>query len=332
MSVLETAPHSASRPATARAAEGADEAHAPHREHRINWVKSIPFFFVHVAALSIFFVPFAWKWVALAVGLYLVKMFGITAGYHRYFSHRSYRVGRGFQFVLALTGILSLQKGPLWWAAHHRHHHATSDGPEDLHSPHQDGFWWSHVGWILSNEHHRTEIERVPDLARFPELRWLDRHYIVPGVLLAVALFLLGGWSALAWGFFFSTVLTWHCTFFINSLAHVFGRRRYPTTDDSRNSLLLALLTLGEGWHNNHHHYMASARQGFFWWEVDISYYVLKAFSKVGLVWDLRQPPKRLLDREAIRAAAPEGKAPRVEKAQQARKARKAGKALDKAA
>lgn len=270
----------------------------PHAR-RLTWreaLHSLPFFGVHLSCLAAFFLPFSWGLVALCLGLYLVRMFGITGGYHRYFSHKSFRTSRWFQFVLAVLGLLALQKGPLWWAAHHRHHHLHSDGEDDLHSPHQDGFWWSHMGWILARDHNQTDLSRIPDLARHPELVWLNKYHLVPGVTLAVLLFLLGDWQALVWGFSISTVLTWHATFAINSLTHMFGRRRFATTDDSRNSLLLALVTLGEGWHNNHHHYMASTRQGFYWWELDPTYYVLKGLAALGIVWNLREPPRRVLD------------------------------------
>jgi stearoyl-CoA desaturase (delta-9 desaturase) len=270
----------------------------PHE--RISW-KAAPFLACHAVALATpFVVPASGPLVALAAALYAVRMFGITAGYHRYFSHRTYRTSRAFQLVLAWLGAAASQKGPLWWAAHHRDHHRHSDGPEDLHSPVQRGFWWSHAGWFLCDRYAATELGRVKDLARYPELRWMDRNWWVPPVALAGALLLLGGLPALLWGFFVSTVLLWHGTFVINSLAHVIGRRRYETRDDSRNSLALALVTLGEGWHNNHHHYPGSANQGFFWWEVDVSYYVLRALAAVGIVWDVRRPPE-----EVLRAAAP---------------------------
>ena len=260
----------------------------------LKW-SSLPFALSHVAALGIFFVPFRWSLVALCLGLYLVKMFAITAGYHRYFSHRTYKTTRAFQFVLAVLGALSLQRGALWWAAHHRHHHRYSDRYGDLHSPGLQGFLHAHVGWILDAANNETRLDRVGDLARYRELVWLDRWHALPGVLLAIALFAIGGAPWLFWGFFFSTVLTWHATFCINSLTHMFGRRRFRTKDDSRNSWVLALLTLGEGWHNNHHYWKASARQGFFWWEVDVSYYVLRLLAALGVVWELRQPPRELL-------------------------------------
>jgi stearoyl-CoA desaturase (delta-9 desaturase) len=216
-------------------------------------------------------------------------MFFITAGYHRYFSHRSYRLGRSAQFVMALGGTTALQQGPLWWAAHHRHHHRWSDTERDVHSPIR-GFWWSHVGWILSDRDGGTQETRVQDLAKYPELRWLDRHHWVGALALAVGTFAVGGWAGLVIGFGLSTVLLWHGTFLVNSLAHVVGRRRYVTSDTSRNSLLIALLTNGEGWHNNHHHYQASARQSFHWYQWDPSYYVLWLLGKVGIVHDLKTP------------------------------------------
>jgi stearoyl-CoA desaturase (delta-9 desaturase) len=260
-------------------------------------VKSIPFLAVHLIALAaVALGPFSWPLVALALVSYLVRMFAVTAGYHRYFSHRSYRTGRGFQLLLALVGATATQKGPLWWAAHHRDHHRYSDQPDDIHSPVQSGFWWSHVGWFMSSRNDATKLERVRDLARYPELRWLDRYHLVPVVGYAAALWAAGGVPFLLWGYFVSTVLLWHGTFLVNSLAHVVGRRRYDTADASRNSLLIALVTLGEGWHNNHHHYQSTANQGWFWWEIDVTYYALRALASLGVVRDLRTPPPAVRD------------------------------------
>jgi stearoyl-CoA desaturase (delta-9 desaturase) len=268
-------------------------------------VKSLPFALVHLGAVVLpFFVPFSWGLVGLALALYLVRIFGITGGYHRYFSHRTYRTTRWFQFVLAVLGAASLQKGPLWWSAHHRRHHRHSDQEGDLHSPRLQGFFWAHVGWILAADHEATDIERVPDLAKYPELHWLDDYHAVPAIAMAVALYLLGGLPALVWGFFVSTVICWHCTFMINSLTHMFGRRRYTTRDDSRNSVVLAILTLGEGWHNNHHYWQSSTRQGFFWWEFDPTYYVLRLLALAGIVWDIKEPPRHVVAGNKLRAAA----------------------------
>ncbi len=285
---------------------------APAREETLNWVSSIPFFAVHLACFAAFFLPFHWWDVAAAAGLYYFRMWALTTGYHRYFSHRSFKTGRVFQFILALGGTLCVQKGVLWWAAHHRHHHKESDQEKDIHSPIQKGFWWSHAGWILCDKYAETRFEGIRDFASFPELRWLNRFYLVPPVALAVGLFLLGGWELLVWGFFISTTFLWHGTFTINSLSHVFGKRRYKTTDTSRNNWLLALITCGEGWHNNHHYHQNTANQGWFWWELDLSYYSLKVLSGLGVVWDLRTPSKSVkyafrsyseADRAALRNA-----------------------------
>ena len=255
-----------------------------------------PFWTVHLVCLAAFYTGVTWSALAVCLALFWLRMFGVTAGYHRYFSHRSYKTSRPFQFVLALLGTLAVQKGVLWWAGNHRQHHKYSDQVEDLHSPVQRGFWWSHVGWILAPDYEATQLDRIPDMAKYPELRWVNDHFLLPPVALAVLLYLVGGATWLVWGFFISTTVLWHATFTINSLAHVWGQRRYETTDTSRNNAWLALLTMGEGWHNNHHRYMNSARQGFFWWEIDLSYYVLVALSWCGLVWDLHQPPRRLLE------------------------------------
>jgi stearoyl-CoA desaturase (delta-9 desaturase) len=259
---------------------------------RPRWRQNLPFWGVHVAALvGGIWVGWSWQAAAWLVGGYAVRMFAITAGYHRYFSHRTFKTSRVFQFVLALLAGSAAQQGPLWWAAHHRRHHKYSDLPEDIHSPRQRGFVWSHVQWILSSRHTETDFAAIPDFARYPELRWLDRYDVTTVVLSAVVTFLIGGSTGLVWGFFVAIVGAWHITFCINSLAHVWGRRRYETADDSRNNAVLAMLTFGEGWHNNHHHYQRSARQGFYWWEVDITYYVLKALEAVRVVWDVEGVP-----------------------------------------
>jgi stearoyl-CoA desaturase (delta-9 desaturase) len=204
---------------------------------------------------------------------------------------------------------MAVQRGPLWWAAHHRHHHAHADEENDSHSPAQHGFWWSHVGWFMNRSNFRTRSELIRDLMRYPELRFLDRFDIVPPIALAALLFFGGnalsqaypqldtsGAQLLVWGFFISTVLLHHVTFTVNSLAHRFGRRRYATSDDSRNNWWIALLTFGEGWHNNHHHFPGSVRQGFYWWEIDLTYYLLRAMAACGLIWDLKTVPARFRD------------------------------------
>lgn len=277
------------------------------KDEKLDWFTSLPFFACHLMCIWAFFAGPRLVDLAVCLGLYVFRMWGITAGYHRYFSHRAFKTGRAFQFILAFAGTLSAQKGVLWWAAHHRHHHRESDTAKDIHSPLQRGFWWSHVGWILCARYSETRSESIKDFARFPELRLLNRFHLVPPVLLAVALVLLGGFSMLLWGFFVSTTLLWHGTFTINSLSHIFGKRRYRTTDTSRNNWLLALVSLGEGWHNNHHYHQNTANQGWFWWEVDLSYYSLKVLSWVGVVKDLRVPSEAV--KYAFRKYTPEERA-----------------------
>jgi len=279
-----------------RPIEGMRALSSPGEEDRVDLSRLIPFLLVHLMALGVFLIPFKAWYVGLAVGLYYLRMFGITAGYHRYFAHRAYKTSRTFQFLLAWLAVSSAQKGVLWWVAHHREHHRYSDQPEDVHSPVQRGIWWAHVGWIFAKRNGATNLARVADLARFPELRWLERWDLAPPVALAAGLLLWGGLPALLWGFFVSTTLLWHGTYTINSLAHLFGSRRYATRDDSRNNWFLALLTLGEGWHNNHHFYRPAANQGFFWWEFDPTFYVLKVLSWIGLIWDVRTPPRSVLE------------------------------------
>ncbi len=283
-------------------------ANAPRK--RTEWLRILPFASLHLACLAVFLVGWSPIAVAVAVGMYLVRMFAITGFYHRYFSHRAFKTSRGWQFVFALLGASATQRGPLWWASHHRRHHQHSDGPKDVHSPLQHGFWWSHIGWITSRENFRTDLDAVRDLVRYPELRFLDRFDTLVPVLTGAAMFALGsvlgalwpslgtsGWQMLVWGYVISTVVLAHATFTINSLSHLIGWRRYATTDTSRNNPVLALLTLGEGWHNNHHYYQSSARQGFYWWELDLTYLGLKALAAVGIVHDLRPVPTKVRDK-----------------------------------
>ena len=274
-----------------------------HPDRTIRPSAAIGFLLVHLLALGVFVVGFSWTGVALCLGSYTLRMFAITAGFHRYFAHRTYRLGRVSQFLLAFLAQTSAQKGVLWWAAHHRHHHKWSDTPKDIHSPIQDGFWWSHIGWILSGQFDETNLSLIPDFAKFPELRWLDRNQYAPVLVYALATWAFFGWTGLFWGFFLSTVFLWHGTFCINSLTHVFGRRVFPTGDTSRNSFLLALVTMGEGWHNNHHYYPSSAAQGFRWWQIDPSYYVLWLLERVRLVRGLRRAPSPAATASALAAA-----------------------------
>jgi len=278
------------------------------------WLRALPFGLVHLACLAAFWVGFSPTALAIAAAAYAVRMFAITGFYHRYFSHRTFSTSRWAQFLFALIGNSSLQRGPLWWAAHHRQHHRYADQQTDPHSPHQHGFWWSHVLWITSRQHFATDLNAVQDLARFPELRLLNRFdFLVPS-LFAAALYTLGstlethmphletnGPQLLIWGFFISTIALFHATCTINSLAHQFGSRRYPTDEHSRNNGWLALLTFGEGWHNNHHYCPGACRQGFFWWEIDLTYYGLKALSWLGIIWDLHPVPDRAYRHEQER-------------------------------
>ncbi|HVF49487.1 MAG TPA: acyl-CoA desaturase [Pyrinomonadaceae bacterium] len=271
---------------------------------KLDYFICIQFLLIHLVCLLALWTGVSVVAVAVCLALYVVRMFGITAGFHRLLSHRSYRTGRVFQFVLAFLGTTANQKGPLWWSAHHRRHHLYTDTERDLHSPVARTLWQSQVGWFLTRESQATEWKLISNLVKFRELRFLDRYYSLPPALLALATFALGalleryapalgtsGWQMLIWGFFISTVLLYHGTFTVNSLAHIFGSRRFQTDDNSRNNLFVALITLGEGWHNNHHHYPSSERQGFYWWEIDVAHYTLRALSLVGIVWDLRTPP-----------------------------------------
>jgi len=259
---------------------------------------AIPFAIAHLVCFAAIWTGVHLVDILIAIGLYAIRMFGITAGFHRYFSHRSFKTSRVFGFILAFLAQTSAQSGVLWWAGTHRHHHRHSDDEDDVHSPVRRGFWFAHVGWIFTERYQETNMDAIPDFAKYPELVWLDRHPFLPAIKLAVLVFICAGWSGLVVGFFWSTVATWHGVFCINSLAHVWGRKRYLTGDQSRNNWWLALLTLGEGWHNNHHHYQSSSRQGFRWYEIDITYYVLKVLAAIGLVWALRTPPRSVVANE----------------------------------
>ena len=258
----------------------------------------VPFIVVHLVCFAAIWTGVTWGALATCVGLYWLRIFAIGAGYHRYFSHRAYSTSRVFQFVLAFVAQSTTQKSILWWAAKHRHHHLHSDTEDDVHSPRQSGFVYAHVGWIFAARHDKTDLTKISDFARYPELMLLHRFELAPAILLGLIVFLIGGWTHLVVGFFWSTVALYHATFSINSLAHVLGKKRYVTGDDSRNNWLLAFFTMGEGWHNNHHAYQASARQGFRWWEFDPTYYLLRGLSLLRIVWDLKSPPKAVLRNE----------------------------------
>ncbi|HYC89963.1 MAG TPA: acyl-CoA desaturase [Thermoanaerobaculia bacterium] len=277
---------------------------------RIDWLRCTPFLLLHAGCLAVFLVGWSWTSVAIAAALYLVRMFGITGIYHRYFSHRTFRTSRAAQFVFALIAASSAQRGPLWWAANHREHHRASDTEGDPHSPLRVGFFRAHAGWFMSSRFYATNYRRIQDFARFPELVWLNRFDSVVPLALAAATYAAGtllerfapslgvtGPQLFVWAFVLGTTVLFHATASINSLAHLFGSRRYATGDESRNNVWLALITLGEGWHNNHHQHMGCTRQGFYWWEIDVTYYALRVLSWMGIVWDLRRVPDAAYDR-----------------------------------
>jgi stearoyl-CoA desaturase (delta-9 desaturase) len=279
----------------------------------VDWLRITPLIFLHIMCLGVIWVGWSWTAIIVAGILYVVRMFAITGFYHRYFSHKAFKTNRFWQFIFGVMGNASVQRGPLWWASHHRHHHRYTDQEADVHSPSRHGFWWSHIGWLTSRSNFPTKYQFVSEWAKFPELRWLNRFDTVIPILLAVSLYFLGeflehvapqlgtnGMQLVVWGFFISTVVLLHATVTINSLDHMYGRRRYNTNDTSRNNALLALITMGEGWHNNHHHYAVSARQGFFRWEIDMTYYLLVVMSWLGMVRDLRPVPDRVLNRNRI--------------------------------
>jgi stearoyl-CoA desaturase (delta-9 desaturase) len=279
---------------------------------QVDWPRSIPFVLMHLVCFAVIWVGVSPIAVWMAVGLYFVRMFAITAFFHRYFSHKTFSTSRAFQFVMAVWGATSVQRGALWWAGTHRHHHLHSDDPEDKHSPVVDGFWWSHIGWITAKKNFPTDYRRIPDLAKYPELVFLNRFDTLVPALAGLTIYGVGAWlgahgydtngpQLLVWGVI-STVVLFHGTGCINSLAHVFGTKRFRTTgDESRNSFILTLITLGEGWHNNHHRYQATTKQGFYWWEFDPTYYLLKLLSWLGLIWGLKGVPASVYE-EAARA------------------------------
>lgn len=289
--VEQAAPSALSVPPSKTAASKAP----PRRRHRYERLGWIPFFLSHLVMFGAIWSGVTWEAIAVGVVLYFVRMFGVTGGYHRYFAHRAFETSRWFQFVLALLATMTIQRGPLWWAAHHRAHHLHSDTENDLHSPVVDGFWHSHFGWLFAGNA-ETDMKRVKDLAKYPELLWLDKYWLVVPVLTSVLVWLVWGWPGFFIGFAASGVLVWHSTFLVNSLAHVWGKRRFETKDQSRNNLVIALLTMGEGWHNNHHRYMNSARMGFYPGEIDLTYLTLRGLEKLGIVWNLKGVPERILE------------------------------------
>ena len=286
--------------------EGAESFRSTPKQ--VDWPRTIPFIILHLGCLGVIWVGISPLAVWLAVGLYFFRMFAITGFLHRYFSHKTYSTSRAFQFIMALWCSLAVQRGALWWAYTHRHHHKHSDEEDDKHSPVVDGFWWAHIGWITSKKNFPTDYSKITDLAKYPELVFLNRFDTLVPILFAGSLYGLGaylgahgvetsGGQLLVWAFFISTTVLFHGTSCINSLAHVWGTKRFKTTDDeSRNSFILTLITLGEGWHNNHHRYQATTKQGFYWWEFDPTYYLLKMLSWTGLIWGLKGVPEAVYE------------------------------------
>ena len=278
-------------------------------ENKVEWFRCLPFIVIHLLAVLAFFYPVTLYGIALALFSYSIRMFTITAFYHRYFSHRSFKTGRFMQFIGGFIACSAGQRGPLWWAAHHRRHHRHSDTDKDIHSPHTKGVFWSHTLWFMTDYAVPTLLKEIPDWVKFPELRFINRFDWIPVVMLGLGCYLLGtvewfhtltgltGLTTFIWGFLIPTVFLYHATFAVNSITHLFGKKRFDTGDESRNNAFIALITFGEGWHNNHHFFPGSARQGFFNGEFDITYYILKLLSLFGLVSDLRPVPAWVKDK-----------------------------------
>jgi len=269
------------------------------------YVSLVPFIGLHLATVLVFFVPFSWTCLGLFLGLFLVRTFGLTGGFHRYFAHRSYKTSRVFQFCMGILGSAALQKGPMWWAGEHRDHHKYSDKDGDPHSPIKNSVWFSHVGWVIDRRHLETNWDNMKDWQAYPELKWLDRLHFIPGLLVAGLCYWIAGWPGVVWGFVLSTVCLYHSTFCVNSVCHLFGYRRFNTDEFSRNNWFVALITLGEGWHNNHHHYQSSARQGMTWYEVDVTYAILQLLGFFRIVWDIREPTAVALNTDNATGFAP---------------------------
>lgn len=287
--------------------------HALNDEDNRLLMASSPIVLMHVLALGVVFTGFSWVALGTLLFTYVVRVFALTAGFHRYFSHRSFKTSRVFQFILAWVGTSSAQLGPMWWAANHRHHHQHSDKEEDIHSPVVKSAFWAHIGWIMCRAYSSIQHDRIKDLSKYPELRFIDRFHSLPVLLLILALYLLGaglnhfypalgtsGMQLVMWGFFLSTIFVYHVTFCVNSVTHIVGTRRFATDDESRNSFWVALFTFGEGWHNNHHRWPLSARQGMYWWEIDLTFLLLRVLEKLGLVWDLQTYPEKVYEEAAV--------------------------------
>jgi stearoyl-CoA desaturase (delta-9 desaturase) len=255
------------------------------------------FWSIQASALLVFFVPFSWALVGLWAASHFIRAVGLTLAFHRYFAHRSFQMNRIARFVWAFIGTAAMQKGPLWWAGHHVNHHRYADRDGDPHSPAISGFYYAHIGWFLNDtKHDRLPLTNpvVRDFSKAPEIAWLERCYWAPPLMFGAALFLIGGWPWFIWGFAAPTMTLAHATFAINTVNHLWGSRRFETHDDSRNNAVTAFFSAGEGWHNNHHRYQRAARNGFYWWEVDITWYVIRAMAAAGLAWNIQAVPSRI--------------------------------------
>lgn len=276
------------------------------QQDTIHWARVFIFILLHLCCLGVFWVGWSFTSVFTAAVLYFLRMFAITGFYHRYFSHKTFKTNRFWQFIFAVLANASVQRGPLWWASHHRIHHRHTDQIKDPHSPVKHGLLWSHVGWIFYSNNFKTDYSAVRDFVKYPELRWLNRYDNVVPICTLFLLYFMGnflehhypnlhtsGLQLAVWGII-STIILFHVTFSINSLCHVWGTKPFDTGDESRNNFLLALITLGEGWHNNHHYYQRSTSQGFRWWQIDITYYLLCFLEKIKVVHDLNRVPLEL--------------------------------------
>ncbi len=263
--------------------------------HPWDWGTMFVLALVHLGAI---FAPFYFSWSALGLCafLYVVSGMGITLGYHRLLTHRSYGTYRWLEYLIVMAGSLACQGGPVGWTAVHRLHHANPDRQGDPHSA-KEGFWWAHLGWLLQTPPHKlnASLRRrlAPDLEQVALYRWLDRTFILNAILLGYALGLLGGWPFVFWGMFVRLTLVFHATWLVNSASHTFGYRLFKTPDQSTNCWWAAWLTFGEGWHNTHHAFPRSARHGLKCWEIDLTYLVISLMQRVGLAWDVKMPPKQ---------------------------------------
>lgn len=261
---------------------------------RFDWVNVVYFGIIHAIALT---APWHFTWTGLGVLLFFYWLGaspGVCLGYHRLLTHRSVKVGKPLEYLLTVCGMLSSEGGAISWVSMHRLHHTLSDRPgRDLHTP-KDGFWWSHIGWILcqiDGDRRTMERKQAPELVADPVHRWMNQWHVVPNVLVGLGLYAWGGWSLVVWGVFLRIVVTVHATWLVNSAAHTWGYRTYDTPEGSTNLWWVGLVAWGEGWHNNHHAFQRSARHGLEWWEVDATWLLIRALAAVGLVRDVQLLP-----------------------------------------